>query len=168
MRGPSTASMMLRREVWQTVGGFPDMRAAEDLVFFGRIDAGEFRIAWAPHATVWWHLQPTLALTFRRFVLYSMHNVWAGRQRDWHHGVARQYAIVAAFIVLGAVHTPWWLVGLPLWLTARVFRNVWRRREGRGLFWVLNPTRFAGVALLLLTIDVATFVGWVKAGRGRQ
>jgi glycosyltransferase involved in cell wall biosynthesis len=168
MRGPSAASLMLRREAWRKAGGFPDMRAAEDLVFFGRIDDGGFKVAWAPRATVRWQLQPTFTLTFRRFVLYSMHNVWAGRQWDWHHGVARQYALVAPFIGLSALHTPWWLVAIPLWLAARVFRNVWRRREGRGLLWAVSPARFAGVASILLTIDLATFVGWAKAKRGKR
>jgi hypothetical protein len=72
------------------------------------------------------------------------------------------------FIALGALHTPWWLLGLPLWLAARVSRNVWRRRDGRGLMWAVNPGRFAGVALILLTIDLATFVGWAQAKRRRR
>lgn len=163
MRGPSTASMMLRREVWQKVGGFPDMRAAEDLVFMGRIDAGGFRIAWAPDATVWWQLPPTLARTIRRFVLFSKHNVWAGRQREWHYGVARQYAVGGVFALLALLHSPWWVLALALGLGARVFRAVWRRREGRGLRWALHPARFAGVGVMLLTIDLATFVGWAQA-----
>jgi glycosyltransferase involved in cell wall biosynthesis len=168
MRGPSAASMMLQHEVWQKVGGFPDMRAAEDLVFFERINDGGFKVAWAPRATVWWHLQPTFALTFRKFVLYSMQNVWAGRQWDWHHGLARQYALVVLLIILSALHSSWWLVGIPLWLAARVLRNVWRRREGRGLLWAASPARLGGVALILLTIDLATFVGWARARRGKR
>jgi len=167
MRGPSTASMMLRREVWQTVGGFPDLRAAEDLVFMGRVEDGGFRIAWAPDATVWWQLQPTFARTVRRFVLYSKHNVWAGRQWDWHYGIARQYAVAALFVLLALLHSPWWVLGVALGLGARVFRTVWRRREGRGLRWALNPARFAGVGVILLTIDLATFVGWAQAKASR-
>jgi cellulose synthase/poly-beta-1,6-N-acetylglucosamine synthase-like glycosyltransferase len=163
MRGPSTASMMVRQAVWREVGGFPDMRAAEDLVFMGRLETDGYKIAWAPLATVWWQLQPTLARTFQKFVLYSMHNVWAGRQWDWHYGVARQYAVALLFVVLSILHSPWWLLGFMLWLLARVFRSIWRRREGRGLAWALNPARLIGVAVILLTIDAATFVGWGKA-----
>ena len=121
-----------------------------------------------PRATVWWHLQPTLALTFRRFALYSMHNVWADRQWDWHHGLARHYALVVLLIAMSVLHAPWWLLGIPLWLAARVFRKVWRRREGRGLFWAANPARLASVGLILLTIDLATFVGWARARRGKR
>jgi cellulose synthase/poly-beta-1,6-N-acetylglucosamine synthase-like glycosyltransferase len=168
MRGPSTASMMLRREVWQRVGGFPDMRAAEDLVFMDRVEAGGFRVAWAPDATVWWQLPPTLARTVDRFVLYSKHNVWAGRQRAWHYGVARQYAVAALFALLALLHSPWWLLAVGLGLGARVFRSVWRRREGRNLRWALNPARLAGVGVMLVTIDLATFVGWAQATARRQ
>lgn len=168
VRGPSTASMMLRREVWQKLGGFPDLRAAEDLIFMGRVAEAGFKTAWAEGATVWWQMQPGLARTFRRFVLYSKHNVLAGRQWDWHYGVARQYAVAALFVLLGLLHSAWWLAGLVLWLGARVFKSVWRRREGRGLLWALNPAQLAGVALILLAIDAATFVGWAQAAGSKK
>jgi glycosyltransferase involved in cell wall biosynthesis len=32
-RGPFIASSLVRREVWHAAGGFPDLRAAEDLIF---------------------------------------------------------------------------------------------------------------------------------------
>lgn len=167
MRGPAVTSMLLRRHVWRETGGFPNLRAAEDLFFMERVAAGGFTIAWAPRATIRWRLQPGLASTFRRFALYSRHNVLAGRLHDWHFGVARQYALVLLLVLLGFVHTPWWLLGLPLWLAARVFRTIWRRREQRGLLWALNPARFAAVGVILLTIDLATFTGWIAATAGR-
>jgi glycosyltransferase involved in cell wall biosynthesis len=165
VRGPSTASMMIRREVWEKIGGFPDLRAAEDLIFFDSVKAGGFKVAWAPRATVWWHLQPTLLRTFQRFALYSKHNVWAKRQCDWHHGTARQYLLIVLFAALAGLHTPWWLLAIPAWLLARVFRGIWRRREGRGFWWAVSPARFACVGLIVVTIDLATFVGWINAVR---
>ena len=163
MRAPFIASSLLRREVWREVGGFPDLRAAEDLMFMEAIEQKGFRIAWSPQATVWWQLRPTLASTFRKFVLYSRHNVWAGRQRFWHYGVARQYALAAPFILLAVVHSAWWLL-IPLaGMLARAAKSIWRRREGRGLLWALNPAQFACVAALILTIDLATFIGWAQA-----
>ena len=120
-------------------------------------------MGWAPGATVSWRLQPTLARTFRRFVLYSKHNVWAGRQRYWHHGIARQYLVGLPFVVLAFAHSPWWL-GVPLLgALARVAKSIWVRREGRGLLWLLNPIQFAGVGVILAAIDLATFVGWLQA-----
>ncbi|MGB7925641.1 MAG: glycosyltransferase [Pyrinomonadaceae bacterium] len=163
MRGPSTASMLLRREVWESVGGFPDLRAAEDLIFMERIRARGCKEGWSPQATVRWQLQPTLGRTFRKFVLYSRHNVWAGRQWDWHYGVARKYLLSLPFVVLAAAHSLWWLV-VPLLVTLlRVAKSIWNRREGRGLLWLMNPAQFALVAIILLTIDAATFIGWAQA-----
>jgi glycosyltransferase involved in cell wall biosynthesis len=163
VRGPSIASALMRREVWRRAGGFPDLRAAEDLIFFERVEALGARTRWAPRATVWWELQPDLARTFRKFVLYSKHNVWAGRQRFWHYGVARQYALALPFVALAPLHSAWWLLVPALGLLARAARSAWRHREGRGLAWALNPLQLAGVALLLLTIDLAAFAGWAQA-----
>jgi glycosyltransferase involved in cell wall biosynthesis len=163
MRGPFIASSLLRREVWRAVGGFPDLRAAEDLMFMEAVEQKGFRVAWAPRATVWWRLRPDWPSTFRKFVLYSRHNVWAGRERFWHYGIARQYAVAFVFVALAVLHSAWWLLALPLWLLARTGKSILTRREGRSLLWALNPARFFGVLALILTIDAATFVGWAQA-----
>lgn len=163
VRGPFIASSLLRREVWREIGGFPDLRAAEDLIFMEEIARRGYRTVWEPRATVWWELRPDFASTFKKFVLYSRHNVWAGRARQWHYGVARQYALVAVFLLLALLHSAWWLAGVALWLAARTFRSIWRRREGRGLAWALNPLQFVGVAAIILTVDLGTFVGWAQA-----
>lgn len=163
IRGPFIASALLRKTVWEAVDGFPDLRAAEDLIFMERIQTRGFRIGWAPAATVWWHLQPSLRRTFQRFVLYSKHNVWAGRQRFWHYAIARQYIIAALFLALGVFHSPWWFLVPPVGAMARVARSIWVRREGRGLIWLTNPAQFLGVGVVLAAIDLATFVGWLQA-----
>ena len=163
MRGPFIASALIHRDVWEAVGGFPDLRAAEDLIFVERINEHRIMVGWASGATVAWRLQPTLARTYRRFVLYSKHNVWAGRQRDWHHGIAWQYLVALPFVVLAFAHSPWWL-GVPLLgALTRVAKSLWVRREGRGLIWLLKPIQFAGVGVILTAIDLATFVGWLQA-----
>ena len=57
----------------------------------------------------------------------------------------------------------WWLL-VPMALQlARVGKNTWAHREGRGLFWVLNPLRLAYVLLITIAIDLATFAGWLIA-----
>jgi glycosyltransferase involved in cell wall biosynthesis len=165
MRGPCVASSLLRRDVWQRAGGFPDLRATEDLIFIERVRQSGVKIAWAPGATVWWRLRPSLRETFRRFVLYSKHNVWAGRQRYWHYGVARQYVAAAGLIIFAAVHSSWWILVLSAAVAARVGKTIWRHRNGHGPLWVLNPARFILVTVILGTIDLATFVGWAHAIR---
>ncbi|MBW3596995.1 MAG: glycosyltransferase [Planctomycetes bacterium] len=163
MRGRFIASSLLRRSVWQHVGGFPDLRAAEDLIFMERVEASSFQIGWAPTATVHWQIQPTLVRTFQRFALYSKHNVWAGRQRHWHYGVRRLYVIVAVLIALAASHSGYWLIVLALGALLRVVKTVWSRRDGRSVVWALNPFRLFSVGMILLVIDAATFVGWLQA-----
>src|SRR5260370_10419825 len=139
------------------------MRAAEDLIFFEEIERKGFKFKWAPKAVVHWEMQPTLGRTFRRFFVYSSVNVWAGRQRYWHYGVARLYALALPFLVLAILQSPLWLLIPIVGLCARVCHNIWLQREGRGLTWVLNPVRFAYVLVITLVVDLATFSGWVIA-----
>ncbi|MBK6799465.1 MAG: hypothetical protein IPG76_22510 [Acidobacteria bacterium] len=163
MRGPAIVSVLLRRSVWQKVGGFPDWRAAEDLEFMRRVEQAGFKIAWAPEATVWWQLRPDLWSTFKKFVLYSKHNAWAGQQRYWHHGLARQYFAWLIFLILAVLHSPWWALVPGIGYLGRVAKSIWIRREGRGILWALNPMQFLGVMVILLTIDLATFLGWIQS-----
>jgi glycosyltransferase involved in cell wall biosynthesis len=165
MRGPAIPSSLIRREVWESVGGFPDLRAAEDLIFMEAVESKGYKIAWAPQAVVWWRMPPTFGSVFRRFALYSMHNVRIGRQYDWHYGVARQYAVWIAFAILGFVLSGWFWLAPFIGYGARVAKGVWARREGRGLLWAMNPAQFAMVAAILLTIDAAMFAGWWNAIR---
>lgn len=163
IRGESVASMLLKWKVWDIVGGFPDLRAAEDLVFMERTKACGFQIDWAANATVHWQLRSTLVGTFRRFQLYSKHNVWAGRQRYWHYGIARMYLCAAPFFLLALLHGWYWL-SVPLaGMAARTAKSIWRRREDRGLLWLMNPAQFITVGGVLAAIDAATFLGWLQA-----
>jgi len=152
-----------RGQAWQRVGGFPDLRAAEDLIFMEAVEKQGFKIGYAPGATAVWQLQPTLGATFGRFVTYSRHNVWAGRQRYWHYGIARHYAVALLLLVLAVVHSWWWLCVLVIGMVARVLKSIWKNRAGRGLMWALNPIRFGYVTVIILAIDLATFTGWLQA-----
>lgn len=163
VRGPSTASLLLARELWELVGGFPDWRAGEDLVFMERVAERGVPIAWAPGATVWWQMQPSLASTFRRFVLYSRHNVWAGLQNRWHYGLARQYAAAAGLVALAVAHDWRWALALPAGLAVRTARRLWRYGGANPGRWHANALQFFGVAAVTLTIDAAAFVGWGQA-----
>ncbi len=164
MRGPSTASMLIHRDVWQAVGGFPDSRAAEDLIFFERIGEQKIKTAWSPKATVWWQLRPTFAATFRKFTLYSKHNVWIGREWDWHYAIARQYAVWGICILLAVLFRFWWVALLPLLgFLLRVAKTMWVRQADKNWFEIFNPIKFLIVGMILLTIDAATFSGWLQA-----
>ncbi|HEX2042296.1 MAG TPA: glycosyltransferase [Acidimicrobiales bacterium] len=163
VRGPTASSLLVHRSAWEAVGGFPDRRSAEDLIFFSRVEALGISTGWAPSAIARWELRPSLAQTYRRFALYSAEAVLAGRHRDWHHKVVRYYAFALPFVGLAAVRHGSW-AAVPLGgAVARVARSIWRRREGRSLAWVVQPARFVGVAVVIVTIDMAMFAGWARA-----
>ena len=175
LRGPETGktrradarsvvpSSLLRRETWEKVGRFPDLRAAEDLIFMARVEAAGLQLAWAPHATVWWQLQPNLSGTFRRFADYSFHTARAGRAWHWQHAIARQYLVALLVVILAVVHSAWWAAVLVLALLVRTGLSIFRRREpALARPWIL-PGELVTVAGILLTIDLAMFFGWARA-----
>jgi glycosyltransferase involved in cell wall biosynthesis len=161
------ASCLLRRSAWEAVGGFPDLRAAEDRIFMRALTAAGHRSASAPEATVAWQVQPTLVRTFQRFRTYSRVNVSAGEQRHWHYGVARQYLAAVPFVLLSTRRRVWLAVPA-LGFVARIVRSVLHRREGRPAWWAFNPLRLVGVGAMVLTCDLATFAGWSDAARDRR
>src|SRR5438132_493362 len=57
VRGPFIASSLVKREAWSSVGGFPDLRASEDLIFFEEIKHQGHKMGWAPGAVVHWELR---------------------------------------------------------------------------------------------------------------
>ncbi|HMQ04642.1 MAG TPA: glycosyltransferase [Pyrinomonadaceae bacterium] len=163
IRGRFIASSMIKKSVWKAVGGFPDLRAAEDLIFIEKVEKAGFRVVQAPDAKVHWQLRPDLTSTFRKFALYSKHNVLAGRQWDWHYGLLRQYLLLLPFLLLTIFHSYWWLAAVLVWLSLRSLKRVTGHINEFGATTVLNPIVLFCVGSLLLTIDAATFLGWVQA-----
>jgi glycosyltransferase involved in cell wall biosynthesis len=163
VRGPSVASMLLTREAFERAGRFPPFRAAEDLIFMERLFALPLRIAYAPRAVVHWQLAPDARRTFRRFALYSEHNLRAQRGRYWHLGVLRHYVLMAALtaVVLGAGGGAWALAVYPLWQIARAARSAWHKRAAFD-FRATDPRHVMGAAALLSLIDVATLAGAIR------
>ncbi len=163
IRSDSIASCLLHKSIWQKAGGFPDWRATEDLVFIQEARKNAAQIADAPSAMVFWQLRPGFNSTYRKFRLYSMYNVWAERQAFWHYGMARQYLLMLPFLALAIFNHPLWLLMFPAWFGARAFRRAWMHRFEFGTRKILNPMLLFMVALITLTIDIATYSGWLGA-----
>lgn len=162
IRGPSVVSALLRRRVWEAVGGFPPLRAAEDLIFMEAIERAGFRIAAAPQAVAYWQMAPDWRSTFGRFSLYSYHNLAAGRARAWHYGVARLYLAALAVCGLAAASSRWWLLALPLGLLARALRTAYRKRAAFAFGEVLGVRRVACLMALQVWLDAATAWGFAR------
>jgi glycosyltransferase involved in cell wall biosynthesis len=156
------ASSLMKKKVWEEVGGFPDLRAGEDKIFMDKIRrAGRYRIAYAPRAVVWWEIPSSLGKTFRKYALYSRHDLIAGLAKDWHIPVLRLYAFLVPVAALGFFQNGAWFMGLPLFYLLRAAKNIWLKGEARRLQEALNPFFLAGVASVLFTVDSAMFAGLV-------
>ncbi len=161
IRGPSVASMLVSRSAWRAAGRFPDLRAAEDLLFFERLTASGANWSFAPEAVVEWEAPQSLLAHFRRTRLYSRINVEAGLQGRWHYGVVRQYAFGLMMGSVALLVDGWIIWLIPIAFVARVVKALARHRRDMGLIWTLDPRRLFGTALALLVTDAGTFAGWI-------
>jgi glycosyltransferase involved in cell wall biosynthesis len=167
VRTRSVASVLLKRSVWQSVGGFPeDLRSAEDLLFMNRIDDANFRIANAPDALVHWQLQATPWLTFKRFVIYARNNMRAGLWRQWQAAIFSRYAVLLVAAVPSIwLGWKWLLVVLITWLAMLCARGAVAILRNRACF---PGSPFENVARLLVLIpliallDAATITGTIQ------
>jgi glycosyltransferase involved in cell wall biosynthesis len=166
-RSRSVASLLLRKTVWETAGGFPeDLRSAEDLLFLNAVERKNFRIAHAPEALVHWQIQGTLLGTFKRFVTYARNNMRAGLWRQWQAPIFRRYALLLASALPAWWFGPrWLLVTLLLWLSllaARAVVAIWRNRfcYRAGIFE--NILRLLVLMPILGVLDAATFIGTLQ------
>ena len=167
VRSRSVASVLMKRNVWKTVGGFPeDLRSAEDLLFMNKIDQSDFRIAYAPEALVRWQLQKSFWQTFKRFVTYARNNMRAGLWREWQEAIFKRYALLLVSALPIFIFGPrWLLVTLLLWvsmLAARAAVGIWRNRfcYPGGVFE--NVARMLVLVPLIAVLDAATFTGTLQ------
>lgn len=162
------ASALMRRSVWQAVGGFPEhLRSAEDLLFMNKVSDAKFRTVFAPDAKVFWNLQPTFWRTFKRFFIYSRHNIRAGLARQWHANIFKQYAVILlSGLPALAFGWRWWVAAtLALWLlalTARSILSISRNRSCLPAGAFRNAARTAMIVPILAVIDLATFLGTIR------
>lgn len=167
VRTRSVASVLMKRCVWQTVGGFPeDLRSAEDLLFMNEIEQANFRIVNTPDALVHWQVQATPWLTFKRFVSYARNNMRAGLWRQWQAAIFKRYGLLLLstlpFFLFGA---GWLLVTLALWLTmlgARAAVAIWRNRACYPGSVFENTLRMLVLIPLIAMLDAATILGTLQ------
>jgi glycosyltransferase involved in cell wall biosynthesis len=166
-RTRSVASVLMRRSVWQAVGGFPeDLRSAEDLLFMNRIDAQGFRVEYAPDARVHWQVQATPGSTFKRFVIYARNNVRAGLWRQWQAPIFRRYGLLlVSLLPVFWFGWRWLLITAGLWLAmllARAGVAIWRNRFCYPGNLIRNTVRLLVLAALIALLDGATIIGTVQ------
>jgi glycosyltransferase involved in cell wall biosynthesis len=166
-RSRSIASVLMKRNVWQTVGGFPEnLRSAEDLLFMNKIEQANFHIANAPEALVHWQVQSTPWLTFKRFVTYARNNMRAGLWRQWQAAIFQRYALlIAATVPVFWFGIKWLLATILLWLlmlAARAAVAIWRNRACYPGAPFENILRLLVLMPLIAMLDAATIIGTLQ------
>ena len=161
------ASALMKRSVWESVGGFPEhLRSGEDLVFMDRVESADYKCAHEPRAIVHWHLQPTFAGTFKRFVVYARNNIRAGLWNQWQAPVFTRYLMLVALALVIILVSPkllWLPVGLwLLMMVARVIVSIRRNRSYYPAGVGRNLKRLLFSLPLLATIDAAAFIGSIQ------
>jgi glycosyltransferase involved in cell wall biosynthesis len=167
VRPRSIVSALMRRQVWEAVGGFPeDLRSAEDLLFMRRVEQAKFKIVRTADAVVYWNIQPNIWRTYRRFVEYSRHNIRAGLFWEWQGAILFYYALLGmssvkalSFGLRGLIFPPiLWL----LLLTTRALKSLYRNRKGYRASLVRNFARLFLLVPIIAALDAAAFVGSIN------
>lgn len=167
-RSSFIASSLLKRTVWERVGGFPDFRAGEDRIFMERISKNGFKTAFNAKAAVTWDVPEGLRRTLGRFYLYSYHDLKAGRGRDWHVPVLKMYLVAALLAVLGVACLPVLLVVPAVGFFARVAKKIYVNRRESYFRISMIPVYSVMVAIIILTVDLAMFAGSARYALDRM
>jgi glycosyltransferase involved in cell wall biosynthesis len=167
MRSQSIASALVRRSVWEKVGGFPEhLRSAEDLLFMQRVEQEHFQIAWAPRAVVQWDLQPNLWRTLRRFTVYARNNIRAGLWRQWQRPILGRYVMLLLSALPAIRFGKWWLmIPLALWLLLLLTRAVVAISRNRRVYPAngsRNALRLLIIMPLIAVLDLGLILGTLK------
>ncbi len=164
MRPRSIASTLMRRAVWESVGGFPEhLRSAEDLLFMNKVAETRFRTVFAPDAKVRWSLQPTFGLTFKRFVSYARNNIRAGLWSGWQAAIFKRYGLLLLSAFPASVLGARWLLLMPVvWLLMLIARGlvaIWRNRNCYPAGIGRNVFRLGILVPLITVLDAAALIG---------
>jgi hypothetical protein len=158
MRNHFIACSIVRREVWQQVGGFPPWRAAEDRVFMSAVNGTGGFVA-IPDAIIDWIGPQTWRQVWYRTVLLAEHGARAGRAGDWHWPTLRYWLAAAVLVAILPAWTSWPLLGAG-WLI-RTGKRLRRHRHEPALAHA-SLLDWLACSVLLLVVDLAMFVGWVR------
>ena len=166
-RPRAVVSMLLRRDAWSAVHGFPEhLRSGEDLLFMNHLEHAGYRAVFEPRAQVYWNLRPTLSSTFKRFLIYSRNNIRAGLWRQWQAAILSRYAVLLVVLVLALIFDPRWVwlpVGLWLLLLAtRAFVSIRRKRHCYPASLFRNLRRAPVIMCVLAALDAAAIAGSIQ------
>lgn len=161
-RTPFIASSLLKKAVWREIGGFPNLRAAEDRVFMEEIERRGFKTVYSPGALVIWDIPGDLKKVFNRFCNYSYHDLKAGRWRDWHLPLLKMYAAAGIFIFLGIFYLRPLLLVPVIGYMLRISKKIYINRKEAYFKFQLIPCYIVLTGLLIALIDFFMVCGTIR------
>ena len=136
---PRSFNMGVRREVYQALGGFSDMRFGEDIDFSTRIFKGSYRCRLFPEAWVWHKRRTDLKKFFKQVHNSGIARIHLSKRHPgtlklvhllpavFTLGCALMLVLAAVAAALGCPH--WWVMLLPLVLFALIIMADASRQE---------------------------------------
>ena len=136
---PRSFNMGVRREVYQALGGFSDMRFGEDIDFSPRIFKGGYRCRLFPEAWVWHKRRTDLKKFFKQVHNSGIARIHLSKRHPgtlklvhllpavFTLGCALLLVLAAVAAALGCPH--WWVMLLPLVLFALIIMADASRQE---------------------------------------
>ncbi|WP_298820601.1 glycosyltransferase [Chloroflexus sp.] len=162
---PFGKSMAFRKEVWETVGGFPEWAShCEDLLFDLAAQQAGFRRVFVPEAVVHFAPRPTLRAFMHQYYTYARGD---GRAGLWPERHALRYAVYLALSALTSLAISQPRLRLPIGVLVGIgvaaytrgpYRRLWPRLRGRAISERLAA--LALVPLIRLAGDTAKMVGY--------
>jgi glycosyltransferase involved in cell wall biosynthesis len=164
IRPRSIASCLMQRDIWRSVGGFPEhLRSAEDLLFMNEVEEAGFREGYAPGAVVFWNIQAGLVGTFKRFITYSRNNMRAGLWKQWQSTIFKRYLVLSLIAIIAVlVGWKWLVIPLILWIALLVSRGlvaIIRNRKEYPSGIGRNLLRLFVLVSVLIVLDAAAVIG---------
>lgn len=160
---PSSRSMAFRKEAWEAVGGYPEwIDYCEDLLFDFALRERYGPFAFAPQALAYFRPRSNLAAFFRQYYRYARGD---GKADLWRRRHAARYltylAALPLLILLSLLHTPLWLLALPMG-GGVVFYTPYKRLLPmvRDLSPLESLQAIGWVPIIRVTGDVAKMIGY--------
>lgn len=153
---PTARSMAFRRELWDSVGGFPEsLDYGEDAAFMSTaMDAGA-KLQAAPKAIVRWRPRSSYGAVVRQFYTYADGLAQAGLSRRFHMRTLAQDVGGLVCLSLGLATRRW-----PPWIVLILLAGAYLAQKTRqGCFSSPGWRTIYRTPLVLLAIHVGTLSG---------
>ncbi|MCD6302907.1 MAG: glycosyltransferase [Anaerolineae bacterium] len=160
---PSSRSVAFTKDAWSSVGGYPEwLDYCEDLVFDLALRRQGAVFALAADAIAHFRPRPNLAAFAKQYYRYARGD---GKADLWRLRHAIRYGTYLfagpALLILSAVHSAWWLIGLVLGAVGMFSRPVRRLLpELKRSRWKDAVVMLALLPVIVITGDLAKMAGY--------